>query len=142
MDIWKAGDKVRFNWKRREDEFWQLNEYHCGTIDYISDGGIVINDAFFDYADDMVDLKPIKSEADKLRDEQIEKIYKAGDGGVSEATAEIQYEAGCRMTRKINSNVAVNLWNKTGISDADITVDRISSFAKAIAAYVRGEMEL
>ena len=71
----KVGDIVRFNWKRQEDEFWQFNEYMQGKIDYITNSGVVIDDSFFDYTDDTVDIQPVKSEAEKRRDEQIGTLF-------------------------------------------------------------------
>ncbi len=85
-----------------------------------------------------VKFRPIKSEADKLRDEQhnlIVEVIEAKEYDDIDECAEALYKAGCRMTRELTPEVVEMLARKTGA----IINPKTEPFAKAIAAYVRGD---
>lgn len=98
-----------------------------------------------DLADWRLKFQPLKSEAEKQRDKQIEEIgnalSNAGFYGAHKSENEYRlhrlYNAGCRMTRELTDEVADNIWKAPHRNVSGINYHRV--FAKAIEAHILGE---
>lgn len=84
-------------------------------------------------------FSPLKTEADKVREKQIQEIKHGACKGyeLKDCVAACLYDAGCRMTRPLTEEVMDAVSNR--IIDAGFTGSFHVPYGKAIAAYVTGE---
>ncbi len=86
-------------------------------------------------------IRPIKAEAEKLRDEQIEKMGRIAwkYNNYNQLTqGRHLYDEGCRMTRELTLEDIFSMsFGESRLTSCQS--DEVIAFAKAIAAYVRGE---